>query len=160
MKPTNCVDPRRCGAGTSFADRFTTMSHLEPLRPFEYPVPAGSLQAQVWDCFNRGQILAAAFEVHEAAMSAGFMPDEATTLSLSLAELCAQAVASAQGGVASVFFSDSGWRLEVADSHPVAERQHQPVLHAKLPQPIASLRFRAAGTGTVVIAEYERQENE
>ncbi|MDP2269165.1 MAG: hypothetical protein Q8N23_06270 [Archangium sp.] len=160
MKTTNCVDPRRWAAGTSFAGPATTMSHLEPLRPFAYPVPAGSLQAQVWDCFNRNQVLAAAFEVHEAAMSAGFMPDEATTLSLSLAELCAQAVTVARGGVASVFFSDAGWRLEVADSGPAAERQHQPVLHAKLPRPLASLRFRAAGTGTVVIAEYVREENE
>lgn len=133
------------------------MSHLESLRPFAYPVPAGSLQAQVWDCFNRGQVLAAAFEVHEAAMSAGFMPDEATTLSLSLAELCAQAVSSAHGGVASVFFSEAGWRLEVADSGP--ERKHEPVLHAQLPRPLTSLRSRSAETGTVVIAEYVRVEN-
>jgi len=136
------------------------MSHLEALRPFAYPVPAGSLQAQVWDCFNRGQVLAAAFEVHEAAMNAGFMPDEATTLSLSLAELCVQAVTSARGGVASVFFSEAGWRLEVADSGPAEERKNGPVLTAVLPRPLTSLRSRSAGTGTVVIAEYVRVENE
>lgn len=157
MESTNCVNPRRWAAGTSFAGRANTMSHLEPLHSFAYPVPAGSLQAQVWACFNRNQVLAAAFEVHEAAMSAGFMPDEATTLSLSLAELCAQAVTVARGGVASVFFSEAGWRLEVADSD---SRQSEPVLHAKLPRPLASLRSLAAGTGTVVIAEYVRVENE
>lgn len=114
----------------------------------------------MWDCFNRGQVLAAAFEVHEAAMNAGFMPDEATTLSLSLAELCVQAVTYARGGVASVFFSEAGWRLEVADSGPAAERKTGPVLTTVLPRPLASLRSRSAGTGTVVIAEYVRVENE
>lgn len=92
-------------------------------------------------------------------MKAGFMPDEATTLSLSLAELCVQSVTSAHGAVASVFFSDAGWRLEVADSGPATSREHGPVLHSELPRPLTSLRARAAGRGTVVIAEYERDEN-
>ena len=127
--------------------------------PAEYQVQVSPPQAQVWDCFNRGQVLAAAFEVHEAAMKAGFMPDEATTLSLSLAELCVQSVTYARGAVASVFFSDAGWRLEVADSGPTAQRTTVPVLNAALPRPLTSLRARPAGLGTVVIAEYERDEN-
>ena len=95
------------------------MSFVQSFKPFGHALPGGVPQAQVWDCFNRGQVLAAAFEVHEAAMKAGLMPDEATTLSLTLAELCAQSVTYARGGVASVFFSDGGWRLEIADSGPV-----------------------------------------
>jgi hypothetical protein len=133
------------------------MSRLQMMYPAEYSVPVTPPQAQVWDCFNRGQVLAAAFEVHEAAMKAGFMPDEATTLSLSLAELCAQSVSTAKGAVASVFFSDAGWRLEVTDSGSAEKRR--PLLNSSLPRPLTSLRARNAGDGTVVIAEYERDEN-
>lgn len=136
------------------------MSHVAPHQPFAYalfvPVP---LQAQVWDCFNRAQVLSAAFEAHEAAMNAGFMPDEATTLSLTLAELCVQAVTNAHGAIATLFFTDAGWRLEVADSGPGSGRSHAPVIHAELPRPLTSIRARSAGKCTVVIAEYEREEN-
>lgn len=132
------------------------MSFVQSFKPFGYALPVGGPQAQVWDCFNRGQVLAAAFEVHEAAMKAGLMPDEATTLSLTLAELCSQAVTYARGGVASVFFSEGAWRLEIADSGPSTDRLPVPVLHSKLPRPLSSLRARPAGQGTVVIAEYER----
>ena len=114
------------------------------------------MMSHVWDCDNRGQVLFAAFEVHEAAMKAGFMPDEATTLSLSLAELCVQAVRYARGAVASVFFADSGWRLEVADSCPTKERIQAPALHCDLPRPLSSLRVQNGAHSTVVIAEYER----
>lgn len=134
------------------------MSYVESLQPFAYAVPVGP-KAQVWDCSNRGHVLAAAFDVHEAAMNAGFMPDEATTLSLSLAELCSQAVLYARGAVASVFFSEAGWRLEVADSGPSSDRLHGPVMHSALPRPLTSLRARASGRCTVVIAEYVRDEN-
>ncbi len=89
-------------------------------------------------------------------MKAGFMPDEATTLSLSLAELCVQAVLFARGAVASVFFSDSTWRLEVADSGPSGARRQAPALHCDLPRPLSSLRVRNGAFATVVIAEYER----
>jgi hypothetical protein len=84
------------------------MSFVESLKAFATPQPPPAPQAQVWDCSSRGQVLAAAFEVHEAAMKQGLMPDEATRLSMSLAELCAQ------GGVASVTFLEAGWRIEVA----------------------------------------------
>lgn len=134
------------------------MTVLELSRSIPHTVQAASSQAQVWDCFNRGQVLAAAFEVHEAAMKAGFMPDEATTLSLSLAELCVQSATYSRGAVASVFFSDTGWRLEVADSGPQSDRV-DPALHSQLPRQLTSLRARSAGRGTVVIAEYERDEN-
>ncbi len=132
------------------------MSFVQSFKPFSHALPVGAPQAQVWDCFNRGQVLAAAFEVHDAAMKAGLMPDEATTLSLTLAELCSQAVTYARGGVASVFFSEGAWRLEIADAGPSIDRLPVPVLHSKLPRRLSSLRARAAGAGTVVIAEYER----
>lgn len=136
------------------------MSFVESLRSLaSSSAPVLPPQALVWDCFNRGQVLAAAFEVHEAAMRVGFMPDEATTLSLSLAELGTQAVLYARGGVASVFFSDSGWRLEVADSGPAHGRLGEPVLQCSLPRELTSLRARPAGAGSVVIAQYERAES-
>ena len=84
------------------------MSPAEALRTFTSPRAPPEQEAQVWACANRGQVLAAVFEVHEAAMSRGFMPDEATRLSMSLAELCTD------GGVASVTFSEAGWKLSVA----------------------------------------------
>lgn len=133
------------------------MSYVESLKPFAYAVPSGH-QAQVWDCSNRGHVLSAAFEVHEAGMKAGLMPDEATSLSLTLAELCSQAVLYARGAVASVSFTDIGWRLEVADSGPTAERLTFPVLHSALPRPLSSLRVWK-GRSTVVVAEYHRDAN-
>lgn len=84
------------------------------------------------------------------------MPDEATTLSLSLAELCVQAVLYARGAVATVFFADAGWRLEVADSGPSTHRVRAPALHCNLPRPLSSLRIHTGVHSTVVIAEYER----
>jgi hypothetical protein len=135
------------------------MSRLQLLRPFGFENDVTPPQAQVWDCFNKGQVLAAAFEVHEAAMHAGFMPDEATTLSLSLAELATNSVSSSRGAVASVFFNETGWRLEVADTGPSLERYSTPELNSQLPRQLTSLRSRPAGPGKVVIAEYERPEN-
>ena len=132
------------------------MSYVESVRPFAYAIPVGPLHSRSWECSTRGQVLAAAFEVHESAMKAGFMPDEATTLSLCLAELCVQAVLYARGAVASVFFSESSWRIEVADSGPSSERKQAPMLHCALPRPLSSLRVRRGALSTVVIAEYER----
>lgn len=134
------------------------MSRLQLLRPFGFANTVTPPHAQVWDCFNKGQVLTAAFEVHEAAMRAGFMPDEATTLSLSLAELATNSVSSSRGAVASVFFNEAGWRLEVADTGPSLERHQTPELSSELPRPLTSLRARPAGPGRVVIAEYERAE--
>ena len=88
------------------------MSFVESLRAFSSPRPPPAQEAHVWDCSNRGQVLAAAFEVHEVAMSRGFMPDEATRLSMSLAQLCSE------GGAASVTFTDAGWKLQVAGAGP------------------------------------------
>jgi hypothetical protein len=74
-----------------------------------------SPQAHVWVCSSNSQIYAAAFEVHEAAMSHGFMPDEATSLSLSLAQLATNAVKEGSS-TARVEFEPEGWKLEVATS--------------------------------------------
>lgn len=135
------------------------MSFVESLRSLVVAEPVLPLQAQVWDCFNRGQVLAAAFEVHEVAMKVGFMPDEATSLSLSLAELGTQAVRYARGGVASVFFTHLGWRLEVADIAPTEDRTRTPMMQSHLPRPLSSLYSRSSGEGAVVIAQYERSDD-
>lgn len=102
------------------------MSFVESLRTFASPQPAPQPQAQVWDCSSRGQALAAAFEVHEAAIREGYMPDEATRLSMALAEL------TARGGIASVYFLELGWRLDVAlpGGGPVLSSSYQRVENA------------------------------
>ncbi|MGV3625369.1 MAG: hypothetical protein ACO1OB_31450 [Archangium sp.] len=111
-------------------------------------------QAHVWDCFNSAQTYAAAFEVNEAAIRAGFMPDEATTLSLALAELASRAVTQARGGVASVFFSSDGWRLEVCDAGPpLGAPPNLTVAHQ-----LSSLRVHRRPTGgSLVVAQYTRR---
>lgn len=129
----------------SFVDSFFTPSTVEH-----------TSESRVWDCSSPSQVFHAAFEVHEAAMNAGFMPDEATTLSLSLAELGTQAVAHGHGGHARVEFRDEGWKLEVADGGPHAGRVGQPILRSPLPHPLRSLKVRAEQGGAVVIAHYER----
>jgi hypothetical protein len=112
-------------------------------------------QAQVWDCFNKSQALSAAFEVHEVALRSGFMPDEATTLSLTVAELASNAVQFAKGGVASVFFNDHGWRVEMSDSSETSSAP--PQLRSVSRAQLSSLRVvRKASGGNLVVAEYER----
>lgn len=109
--------------------------------------------AYVWDCFNTAQAYAAAFEVHEVALSTGFMPDEATTLSLTLAELAGHAVQHARGGVASVFFDASGWRLEVCDAGPAMEAPPELKSSAQL----SSVRLHARPQGgSLIVAQYQR----
>ena len=99
---------------------------------------------RVWECSSTSQIYTAAFEVHEAAMKHGLLPDEATTLSLSLAELATQA--AKQGvGTARVEFEEDGWSLEVG---PVSS----PVIAAPLPMPLTSLRMNGRST----VARYVR----
>lgn len=112
-------------------------------------------QAYVWDCFNTAQAYAAAFEVHEVALTAGFLPEEATTLSLTLAELAGYAVQHARGGVASVFFNPGGWRLEVCDSGPGMAAPPQ----LKSSGLLASVRLLARPQGgSLVVAQYQRAE--
>lgn len=66
-----------------------------------------------WKCASRSEVLSAAFELHEVAVSQGLAPEEATTLSLTLAE---RAGPIAKGGSeASVSFTPRGWHLEVHD---------------------------------------------
>lgn len=113
-------------------------------------------EPRVWDCSSPSQVFNAAFEVHEAAMRAGFMPDEATTLSLSLAELGTQAVAHGKGGKATVQFKNEGWELEVEDSGPDAGRVNKPILKSPLPRPLTALKVRSERGSAVVVAHYER----
>ncbi|MFZ5446615.1 MAG: ATP-binding protein [Myxococcota bacterium] len=116
-------------------------------------------QAQVWDCFNRAQALSAAFEVHEVALRSGFMPEEATTLSLTVAELASNAVEHGKGGVTSVFFRDNGWRVEVSDAGPGFAAGVQPALSSLSPDALSSVRVVKKPTGgSLVVAEYERRE--
>lgn len=99
---------------------------------------------RVWECSSTSQIYTAAFEVHEAAMRHGLLPDEATTLSLSLAELATQA-AKQGAGTARVEFEEDGWSLEVG---PVSSA----ALEARLPMPLTSLRV----SGQNAVARYVR----
>lgn len=112
-------------------------------------------QAYVWDCFNTAQAYAAAFEVHEVALTSGFLPEEATTLSLTLAELAGHAVKHGRGGVASVFFHGGGWRLEVCDDGPGLASPPE----LKSGHRLASVRLhpRPQG-GSLVVAQYQRAE--
>lgn len=111
-------------------------------------------QAHVWDCFNSAQTYAAAFEVHEAALCTGFMPEEATTLSLALAELAGMAVKHARGGVASVFFNSDGWRLEVCDAGPGLDAPPE----LSVGRSLSSLRVHRRPTGgSLIVAQYERR---
>lgn len=134
----------------SFVDSFFAVASPESASP--------TSAARVWDCSSPSQVFHAAFEVHEAAMKAGFMPDEATTLSLSLAELGAQAVAHGHGGHARVEFKDEGWKLEVADGGPHAGRVARPILRSPLPHPLTSLKVRSEQGAAVVVAHYERRD--
>lgn len=113
-------------------------------------------EPRVWDCSSPSQVFNAAFEVHDAAMRAGFMPDEATTLSLSLAELGTQAVVHGNGGKATVQFKDEGWELEVEDSGPAAGRVTRPILRSPLPHPLTTLEIRSERGNAVVVAHYAR----
>ena len=123
----------------------TAMRLTDTLRTFASSASVAPLppRSQVWDCCNETQALVAAFEVNEVALHAGFMPDEATTLSLTLAEL-------ARGGVASVFFGDSGWRLEVCGFKAGSMNLRSVASDA------LKLRVHKRSSGDVVIAEYER----
>lgn len=131
------------------------MSFVDTLRSFgSSPWPP---QAQVWDCFNKAQALSAAFEVHEVALRSGFMPEEATTLSLTVAELASNAVQHAKGGVASVFFRQTGWRVEVSEAGANFPAGSQPSLSSVSPGKLSSLRVvRKATGGSLMVAEYER----
>lgn len=132
--------------GVTIVDAIRSLTSSSPWPP----------QAQVWDCFNKSQALSAAFEVHEVALRSGFMPDEATTLSLTVAELASNAVQHAKGGVASVFFNDHGWRVEVSDAGEGLSTS-APRLTSVSREQLSSLRVvRKPSGGSLVVAEYER----
>ncbi len=111
-------------------------------------------QAHVWDCFSVAQTYAAAFEANEVALSAGLLPEEATSLSLTLAELAGNAVVEAKGSVASLFFSRDGWRLEVSDSGPGLTQA--PSLQTLQVQHSSVRVHRKPAGGTIVVVNYQR----
>jgi hypothetical protein len=103
-----------------------------------------------WDCSNRAKLYAAAFELHEVAMHAGFSPDEATTLSLTLAELATRASKASCTGKASVYLRRDGWRLEVPGADvPTALVTTSAGGHTRL-------RVISGADGSVAVAEYDR----
>lgn len=100
-----------------------------------------------WTCCTRTQVLHAASEAHEAAVSEGFDVNEATTLSLTLAELTSVADAETE---ASVSISAGGWRLEVTARTGVVPR-------AVLAQAHSAFHSEHRSDGSVVfIADYRR----
>lgn len=118
-------------------------------------------RALMWDASNRNQVLTAAFAAHAEAMRAGFMPDEATTLSLTIADLGTNAVHHARGGVVSLSFHDQGWRLEVGDSGPGfppgVSASDLSVLRRGLSSVVLLPR---PGGGSLVVAEYLRPQQD
>ncbi len=137
-----------------------TMSRLEPMLLLDPEVPAVLPRTQVWDCMSQAETLAATFEVHEAAIAHGFMPEEATTLSLVLAELSMRAVKRAKGAVASVFFSPEGWRLEVALATAGSSSAPWCLSDSALLRSLTSVRVHEVpGAGTVLLAEHRRDAN-
>ncbi|MFT3713309.1 MAG: hypothetical protein QM817_37110 [Archangium sp.] len=122
------------------------MSVLDSLRTLAGP----KRRALTWDCSNRAQVYAAAFELHEVAMHAGFSPDEATTLSLTLAELATRASKRATcTGKASVYLRRDGWRLEVPGADVPTALVTNSSGHTKL-------RVISGQDGAVAVAEYDR----
>lgn len=115
--------------------------------------------ALTWEARSRAQALHAAFEAHDAALYAGLMPDEATTLSLVVAELGTTVAAQAQGGTLAVTFLADGWRLEAAQGQgglPPGARAGDLRLGAR---GLAAVTVHALpGGGSQVVAEYHRRQ--
>lgn len=120
------------------------LSHVSP----QLPPPA-----LVWDGFERSRAVTAAFEVHEAAMQRGFMPDEATTLSMVVARLGGVAT-SASRAVACVFFTPAGWRVEL--TRPGAADDSAQDLTVDLLQGRSSMRVERRGDTSVLVVDYAR----
>lgn len=136
------------------------MSRLEPIALLDPEVPASLPKTQVWDCLSQAQTLAATFDAHEAAIAHGFMPEEATTLSLVLAELAMRAVKVAKGAVVSAFFAADGWRLELALACSGEEPRAWKLSESALLRSLTSTRVHdVPGVGTVVVAEQRREAN-
>ena len=127
------LDLHRPDAGMRFAllhrmalsDTLRSLTN-EPSRPLK------------WACASRSQVFDAAFELHEVAVHAGFAPDEATTLSLTLAEL-------------STPVAEPGRHLEVTARHA----NESPRIGSA--QVRGSLRTELRDDGSVkYVADYER----
>lgn len=102
-----------------------------------------------WACASRSQVFDAAFELHEVAVHAGFAPDEATTLSLTLAELSTPV--ADLGSEASVSLHPRGWHLEVTARHA----NESPRIGSA--EVRGSLRTELSVDGSVkYVADYER----
>jgi hypothetical protein len=107
----------------------------------------------VWEGFDRSQAVGAAFEVHEAAMQRGFMPDEATALSMVVARLGA-VVTAASRAVVTVFFTPTVWRVELA--RPDAMDLGTPDLSVELLHGHSSMRVEKRGASHVLVVDYAR----
>mgnify|MGYP007112204904 CR=1 FL=1 len=107
-------------------------------------------QAFVWECFSTTQVYLAAFEASEAALGAGFFPEEATALSMTLAELASQSPA---GSVVSVFFSGDSWRLEQCGTRTHAART--PTVRS-CDVPLSLRAYPRPTGGDLVVAHYQR----
>lgn len=107
----------------------------------------------VWEGFERSHAVSAAFEVHEAAMQRGFMPDEATALSMVVARLGAVATAASRV-VTTVFFTPAGWRVEL--DRPDAADLGSPELAVELLHGHSSMRVEKRGTSHVLVVDYAR----
>ena len=101
------------------------------------------MDLRVWDCRTPAQALDAAFEAHEVALRAGLMPDEAISLSLTIAEL------TSRGAVAEVSMScgPTHWRLE-------AQGVRQAPVFATVSRDV---RPQLSQSGTHAVAEYVRR---
>lgn len=122
-------------------------------RLFSYVDPHQPPPALVWEGFERSRAVSAAFEVHEAAMERGFMPDEATTLSMVVAKLGSVATAASRA-VATVFFTSAGWRVEL--TRPDARDDAAPPLTVDLLHGQSSMRVERRGPRHVLVVDYTR----
>ncbi|MEW6432017.1 MAG: hypothetical protein AB1730_10970 [Myxococcota bacterium] len=97
--------------------------------------------------------MSAAFEVHEAAMQRGFMPDEATALSMVVARLGGVATPASRA-VACVFFTPAGWRVEL--TRPGVADDAAEDLTVDLLQGRSTMRVERRGDTSVLVVDYAR----
>lgn len=127
-----------------FARRAPRMRALT--RWLSSPTPAVRQPALVWEGLDRARAVSAAFEAHDAAMKRGFMPDEATTLSMVVAHLGTSGASASHGAL---FFDAEGWRVELAGAR-LGAVEHLP---HELAASVSSVRrVQRAGRDVVVVA--------
>lgn len=114
------------------------------------PPPARQL---VWRGLERASSVDAAFEVHEAAMTHGLMPEEAVTLSMVVARIGAVASAPSEA-LATVSISSDGWRVEIERTGSVASTSE--ALSIELLNGQSTMRVEQRGGVRVLVVEYRR----